>query len=64
MMRAAAPAATEPEAGALQLTRAEFLAALRAGLLRRVGATQDGRVVKYELTHAGRVLLGRALEEE
>jgi len=54
----------EPEPGDLRLTRAEFLAALRVGLLRRVGATQDGKVVQYELTTAGRVLLGRALEED
>lgn len=42
------------------LTRAEFLAALRAGLVRRIGASRDGTIVQYELTHAGRVLLGRA----
>jgi len=50
----------EPTEWATNLTRAEFLDALRSGLLRRRGATKDGKVVVYELTHLGVVLLGRA----
>lgn len=49
---AAAPVQKLPEFP--ELTRAEFLCALRAGLIRRIGATRDGSVVAYELTHIGR----------
>ena len=45
------------------LTRGEFLAALRAGLIRRVGSSRNGALIHYELTHAGRVLLGRAMQD-
>ena len=44
-----------------ELTRTEFFAALRAGLLRQVGV-RDNRFI-YELTHAGRILLERKLTE-
>ena len=57
-MMSPAVAVSELPEGAL--TRAEFLAALRAGLSRRVGSSRKGTLIHYELTHAGRVLLGRA----
>ena len=33
---------------------------LKAGLIRPVRRTECGKVTEYELTHAGRVLLGRS----
>lgn len=54
----------EPTEWASALSREELLCALRAGLLRRRGATKDGKVVVYELTHLGVVLLSRAQREQ
>lgn len=42
------------------LTQADLEIAVRAGLICAVGRTRDGRVIKYELTHAARVLIARA----
>ncbi len=36
---------------------------LKCGLVRPVRRTENGRVTEYELTHAGRILLGGKKEE-